>query len=184
LNAIASVREEGSEQDYTLTHVEFVNHADLDRFKTLGVTADFQLGSDHVLHEENKTATRLLGTYNYRLPIPINELYQQGANVSLSSDWNVNPLSPLAAIANAVSMGKPGSNRGLTSTTAAIDAYTINPAKSLGLDSITGSIEIGKSADFAILSKDIVKLSPQQIKKTEVLMTILQGEIVYNAKTD
>lgn len=182
LNAIASVRKEGSKQDYTLTHVEFVNHADLVRFKTLDVTTDFQLGSDHVLHAENETAIRLLGPDKHRHPIPVNELYQQGANVSLSSDWNVNPLNPLAAIANAVSMGKPGNKRGLASVSTAIDAYTINPANSLGLDSITGSIEIGKSADFAILSQDIVKLSPQQIKKTQVLMTILQGNIVYDAK--
>ena len=84
-------------------------------------------------------------------------------------------MSPLSAIANAVSMGK----RGLPSVETAIDAYTINPAKSPGLQSITGSIETGKSADFAVLSKDISTLSPSQIKKTQVLMTILRGDIVY-----
>ena len=177
LNAIEAAKQAGSTQDYALTHVEFVDRADLTRFKSLGVTADFQLGSDHVLHAENKTATRLLGKHPERDAIPIGKLYRQGANVSLSSDWNVNPLSPLTAIANAVSMG----TRGLPSLAAAIDAYTINPAKSLGLDEVTGSIELGKSADFAVLSTDISNLSPRQIKKTQVLMTVLQGEIVYDA---
>ena len=182
LNAIESVRNEGSKQAYTLTHVEFVNQTDLKRFKSLGVAADFQLGSDHVLHAENKAAARLLGKDTKRQAIPIAQLHQLGANVSLSSDWNVNPLNPLTAIANAVSMGISSNKRGLPSVKAAIDAYTINPAKSLGLDSITGSIEIGKSADFAVLSKDISQLSPQQIKKTQVVMTILQGEVVFNVK--
>ena len=178
LNAIAAARSGGSQQNYTLTHVEFVNQPDLARFKSLGVTADFQLGSDHVLHAKNPTALRMLGNNPQRHAIPVSKLHKQGANISLSSDWNVNPLSPLAAIANAVSMDK----RGLPSVTAAIDAYTINPAKSLGLDEVTGSIALGKSADFVVLSKDIAKLQPRDIKKTEVLMTILQGDIVYDSE--
>ena len=98
--------------------------------------------------------------------------------MSLSSDWNVNPLNPLSAIANAVEIGK----RGLPSVAAAIDAYTINPAKSLGLDSITGSIELGKSADFVVLSSDISQLKPQQIRRTKIEMTILQDKIVFDGK--
>jgi len=52
----------------------------------------------------------------------------------------------------------------------------------LGLAAVTGSIEIDKSADFAVLSKDIARLAPKQIKQTKVIMTILQGGIVYDAE--
>jgi hypothetical protein len=72
-------------------------------------------------------------------------------------------------------MGKTG----LTDIYTAIDAYTLNAAKSLGIEDITGSIEVGKSADFAILERDITTLSARQIAKTQILMTVLRGEIVY-----
>jgi imidazolonepropionase-like amidohydrolase len=44
---------------------------------------------------------------------------------------------------------------GLPDSIAALEAYTINAAKSLGIEEITGSIDVGKSADFAVLSRDI-----------------------------
>ena len=85
-------------------------------------------------------------------------------------------INPLVGIANSLIMGKTG----LPSVEDAIDAYTINAATSLGLDDITGSIEVGKAADFAILSRDITQLSAEKIKKTDIWMTILNGQIVYD----
>ena len=73
-------------------------------------------------------------------------------------------------------------NTGLPDIKSAIDAYTINAAKSLGIQEITGSIEVGKSADFAILGRDITRLSPDDIADTEILMTVLQGDIVFDAE--
>lgn len=105
----------------------------------------------------------------------LNAIYQTGANVTLSSDWNVHSINPLEGIANSLIMGKTG----LPSITAAIDAYTINAAYSLGIDKITGSIEVGKSADFAILDNDITQIPLDRISSSNVILTILQGEIVF-----
>lgn len=52
----------------------------------------------------------------------------------------------------------------------AIDFATINPARMLGIDKETGSIAVGKKADFAVLNENY-----------DVLMTIRDGEIVYKA---
>ena len=61
----------------------------------------------------------------------------------------------------------------------AIESYTIEPAKSLGIESVTGSIVIGKSADIVIVDKDLTTLSAAQIAKSTVLLTMLQGEITF-----
>ncbi len=66
----------------------------------------------------------------------------------------------------------------------AIDAYTINGAKYLALEADAGSIEVGKSADFVVIDRDIVKLGEVgqglDIAKTRVLQTWFKGANVYN----
>ena len=54
--------------------------------------------------------------------------------------------------------------------TQAVDYATINPARILKIDGETGSIKVGKNADFTVLNKDY-----------DVLMTIREGKIVYEA---
>lgn len=178
LNAIEAVRENESDKDYTLTHVELVNSKDVDRFAKLDVTADFQVGSDYVAYHEHQWAEAFLGAKRARALMNLEAIFSSGANVTLSSDWNVHDINPLVGIANSVIMGKTG----LPNVNAALKAYTINAARSLGIDDITGSIEVGKSADFAVLSADITQLSPEKIKETEIWMTILKGNVVHSSE--
>lgn len=175
LNAIESVRAQGSHKDYTLTHVELVNSNDIPRFAQLNVTADFQVGSDYVAYHEHQWAEAFLGAKRTRALMNLKTLFDSGANVTLSSDWNVHDINPLVGIGNSILMG----DTGLPDTLAALDAYTINAAKSLGIADITGSIEVGKSADLAVLSRDITLLPPEEIKATEVWMTIVKGQLVF-----
>ncbi|KHA62109.1 urease [Vibrio variabilis] len=178
LDAIASVRRQSPHRPYTLTHVELVNVKDRSRFKTLDVTADFQVGSDYVAYHDHQWAQAFLGATRARALMNLRALFNAGANVTLSSDWNVHDINPLVGIANSVKMGETG----LPSVDAAIKAYTINAAKSLGISDITGSIAIGKSADLVLIDDDITQLMPNDISKATVLMTMLQGEIVYEAQ--
>jgi predicted amidohydrolase YtcJ len=177
LNAIEHVRKQQSKRDYTLTHVEMIHPSDISRFKSLNITADFQLGSDYIAHHDHSWAEPFLGSQRAHSLIPMSKIFTTGANVSLSSDWNVHDINPLVGIANSLIM----ESKGLPNIEAAIDAYTINAAISLGLDDITGSIELGKSADLVVLDKDITQLTPKKIAQTEILMTILQGNIVFDA---
>ena len=54
--------------------------------------------------------------------------------------------------------------------TQAVDYATINPAKTLGIDGETGSIKVGKNADFVVINENY-----------DVLMTVRDGEIIYQA---
>ncbi|MDE8604319.1 amidohydrolase family protein [Marinomonas sp. RSW2] len=177
LNAIEYVRNQGSKKPYTLTHVELVNSEDVSRFAELDATADFQVGSDYIVHHDYEWAEPFLGAKRTHALMNPRAIFNTGANVTLSSDWNVHDINPLVGIANSLKMGETG----LPDVKAAIDSYTINAADSLGISDITGSITVGKSADFAILKKDITRLSADDIADTEVLMTVLQGDIVFNA---
>jgi predicted amidohydrolase YtcJ len=51
----------------------------------------------------------------------------------------------------------------------------------MNLDSI-GSIAAGKSADLILLDRDVLTDSPEDMRETKVLWTIVAGKIVYQAK--
>ncbi|OJE37669.1 urease [Bacillus proteolyticus] len=176
LNAIEAAKKEGANQPYTLTHVEMVEDSDIDRFAKLGISADFQVGHDFAEDPKQSWASTYFTDQQMKRIMPLGQIWKTGANVSLSSDWDVNELNPLVTISNALSIDE----KGLSDVYAAIDAYTIKPAKALGLDNTTGSIEVGKSADMVLLNEDITKMSADKIPNAKVLVTVLQGEIVYH----
>ncbi|MBJ8116562.1 amidohydrolase [Bacillus cereus] len=176
LNAIEAAKKEGANQPYTLTHVEMVEDSDIKRFAKLGVSADFQVGHDFAEDPKQSWASTYFSDQQMKRIMPLGRIWKTGANVSLSSDWDVNELNPLVTISNALSIDE----KGLSDVYAAIDAYTIKPAKALGLDNITGSIEVGRSADMVLLDEDITKMSADKIPNAKVLVTVLQGELVYH----
>ena len=63
----------------------------------------------------------------------------------------------------------------------AVRAYTWNAAYLEGTEDTKGSIEVGKFADFVVLDRDIMTLQHEEILKAKVLMTIIDGEVVYEA---
>lgn len=160
---------------HRLTHVELVDQSDIPRFRQLGVIADFQ-PSPYFTPSFLKDNQPLIGPRAYQM-LPMRALYDSGARVTLSSDWDVNPLSPLGIMQNALGLG----SRGLPNLEAAIRAYTLDAAYTLRQEDSTGSLEVGKQADLLVLDRDIFKLPPAQIGQARVLWTLLGGEEVYRA---
>ncbi|MBU1284642.1 MAG: amidohydrolase [Gammaproteobacteria bacterium] len=169
--------EQATSGRHRLTHVELVDKTDLPRFRQLNVIADFQPSRYFTTSflEDNQP---LIGERAYQM-LPLRALYDSGARVTLSSDWDVNPLSPLGIMQNALSLGE----RGLPNLDAAIKAYTLDAAYTLRQEDDTGSLEVGKQADLLVLDKNIFDMPVHQIGKAKVLWTLLGGEETYRDKS-
>ena len=61
-----------------------------------------------------------------------------------------------------------------------VRAYTINSAFASYEESIKGSLEVGKLADFAVLTDNIFEVEVDKIKDISCIMTVKGGEIVFD----
>ena len=66
----------------------------------------------------------------------------------------------------------------------ALKAHTINAAYQAHLEDITGSIEVGKSAELVVLDSDIENTSVEQIQDIKVLETVFQGKTVFKRASE
>jgi predicted amidohydrolase YtcJ len=171
LNAIGQAQWQGR---HRITHLEVVAPADYPRFAALNVTADMQVAgafSQPAAWSENEF---LIGARSSPL-IPLRDLYEAGARITLSSDWDVSTLNPFVAMEHALTR----SPQALPSLEAVLDAYTINAAFALRQEERTGSIEVGKAADLVELDRDIFAAEPGAVGQTKVLATYLAGRPVF-----
>jgi hypothetical protein len=60
-------------------------------------------------------------------------------------------------------------------------AATINAAYELHEDDVTGSLQVGKFADLIVLDRNPLKVPAEDIAKTQVLETVVGGQVVYKA---
>jgi hypothetical protein len=60
-------------------------------------------------------------------------------------------------------------------------AYTRNSARAMNVDSI-GTIAAGKRADLVLLDRDVLTVSPEEMRDTKVLWTMVAGKIVYRGQ--
>ncbi len=175
LNAIE--HNQKSAARHRLTHVEMVSEQDKPRFKQLNVIADFQLAGDFTKPEHHHEMEPLIGQRAYQ-QLPVKDIYDTGATITLSSDWDVSTLSPFVGMQNSLTRG----HQSLPSLDAVIRAYTINGAYTMGQDDVTGSIEVGKKGDFTVIDRNLFEIPVTDIKNTLVTFTIVGGDIVFEQK--
>jgi predicted amidohydrolase YtcJ len=119
---------------------------------------------------------------------PVKDAIDSGALVVPGSDWNVVPsVDPWIAIETLVTRRKPGGGGEALGEAEkitlkqAFDLYTVNSTRHMGNASKTGSIERGMLADILVLDRNPFKIPVTQIHNTKVKLTLIDGEIVYQA---
>ncbi|WP_020592531.1 amidohydrolase [Kiloniella laminariae] len=180
LNAIEKVRSRNGlavDRRHRLTHVEIADPLDLPRFQQLDTVADFQVAGDWTFPEEYAPEGELIGD-RANNPIPLRTVYDTGARITLSSDYDVSPMNPFIGMEHALTRG----TEALPDLASVIEAYTVNGAYSMRQEDRVGSLEVGKLADFIVLDQNLFEVSTDRISSTKVLATFLEGENIYQAQ--
>jgi predicted amidohydrolase YtcJ len=168
---------------WRVEHAQIVNPADIPRFAKLGVIPSMQpshaIGDLHFA-PSRLGIERLAGSYAWETFI------KSGVVVAGGSDAPVERGEPMiefyAAVARKDQKGFSGDGwhpEEAVSRADALKMFTLWPAYAAFEEKLRGSIEAGKLADLTILSADIMTIPAPEILKTRCVMTVINGEIVY-----
>jgi predicted amidohydrolase YtcJ len=170
----------------SITHLQFVRPDDFARFRQLGVLASYQLlwaadGVDSVDLVKPYVAPDIF-PWQY----PARSMLESGTVIAGASDWPVSTPDVFKAIYQAETR-KGESAEALNAAQdlpreSMLYAYTINAARTMKQADVVGSIEPGKAADFALVDRDVLTVSAEQMRDTKVLGTMVAGEWVYRSK--
>ena len=183
-NAVPKEQRKVADPRWRDEHTQVLDLADLPRFAKLGVIPSMQpshaIGDLHFA-PSRVGIVRLKGAYAWQ------SLIKSGAIIAGGSDAPVERGEPMiefyAAVARKDQKGFSGEGwhpEEAATREQALKMFTIWPAYAAFEERIRGSIERGKLADFTILSADIMKIPEMEILKTRNLMTVINGEIVYD----
>lgn len=169
---------------WRVEHAQHLRPEDLTRFGQLGVIASVQ---PYQAIDDGCWAEKKIGSERIKTTYAFNSLLKSGATLAFGSDWTVAPLDPLAGIYAAVTR-RTLDNRHPEGwipeekipVEEAIKGYTINAAYAEFSEKEKGSIEPGKLADLVILDRNILKIKLEDIRSTRVLMTVVDGRIIFD----
>lgn len=176
--------DKANDHRFRIEHAQHLHPSDISRFARLGVIPAMQaihMSSDRPWAIERLGEKRIKqGAYMWQA------LLKSGARIVNGTDAPVEPINPIpsfyASVTRKTLKGKPeGGYEAEQKMTRdqALRSYTIDAAYGAFEEHIKGSIEPGKLADFTIYTKDIMRVNENEILQTEVAMTILGGNVVY-----
>jgi len=176
-----------------IAHLQFVRPSDLGRFAELGAIANFQPLWACRDEQNDQLTVPFVGGERAAWQYRIGSFLRLGARVAFGSDWPVSSADPLQEMHVAVNrmlstrLGEPGSVETTTpllpeeaiSIDAAVVAFTRGVAYVNHEEDVTGTLELGKLADVAVLSQDVYAVRPAAIGDTTVDLTVASGQIVH-----
>ena len=188
LSVFEQVEKENGARDrrFRIEHAQHLRPQDIPRFARDRVIASMQ--PYHAI-DDGRWAEKRIGKERAKTTYAFRSLLDAGATLAFGTDWTVAPLDPMLAIYAAVTRRTlDGKNpqgwvpEQKISVEEAVRAYTSGSAYAEFQENEKGTIAPGKLADLVILSRDIFKIDPKEIENVKVVMTIMDGRIVYERK--
>lgn len=168
---------------HRLEHVQTLREDQIGRMLELGVAASVFV--NHVYYWGDRHRDRFLGPERGSRISPLASITAAGLPFALHCDCPVTPVNPLFTIGTAVNrITRDGHVLGpeqRVDPATAVSGYTSSAATIAGEQDVTGTIEVGKFADFVVLSGDPHTCERLAIKDISVLSTVVGGEEVYAA---
>jgi predicted amidohydrolase YtcJ len=175
------------DQRHHIAHIQVVHPDDVSRFGQLGVVANMQPLWATYDPQMTELTMPFLGEERTQWQYPFKSLRDSGALLAAGSDWPVSSPDPLWGIHVAVNRLSPdgeGVEHGpflphqALDLATAVTAYTAGSAYVNHLDE-TGTIEVGKLADLAVLDRDPFTGPVEEIAETRVVATYVEGRQVF-----
>jgi predicted amidohydrolase YtcJ len=172
------------EPRWRVEHAQIIDPGDIPRFAKLAVIPSMQPShaiSDLFFAPARLGMDRLVGAYAWQ------SFIKNGCVIAGGSDAPVERGEPMiefyAAVARKSIKGESGEGwhpEQAVSREDALKMFTIWPAYAVFEEKDKGSIEVGKLADFTVLSQDIMRIPEMEILETRNEMTVIGGEIIYS----
>lgn len=189
LDAVEAARSANGAHDrrHHLAHLQVVEEAEAARFAELEAVANIQaLWATHEDQIDELTLPFLQDGAEAR-QYPFGDLVRNGARLAAGSDWPVSSADPMDAIHIAVTRVAPGldaeplggAHQRLDLATA-MAAYTSGTAYVNHRDHDTGYIRAGYLADLVVLQPDPFGLPVDEIHRSSVVATWIDGELAYS----
>jgi len=169
-----------------ISHIQLIHPDDQPRFRRLNVVANFQplwaYADAYITELTLPFISKETAAYMY----PIASMERSGAVVAFGSDWSVSTANPFEEMETAITrMGsvgdtdKPFMPEQRIGLPEALAAFTINAAYTNRDEKNTGSLEVGKLANLAVLDRNLFEIPAAEISDTQVLLTLFEGKPVH-----
>jgi predicted amidohydrolase YtcJ len=187
LDIYERVAKENGERDrrFRIEHAQHLAASDIERFAGLGVIASMQ--PYHAI-DDGRWVEKVIGPERVKGTYAFRSLLDAKAPLAFGSDWSVAPPTPLEGIYAAVTRRTlDGKNpdgwvpEQKISVEEALRAYTCTAAFASFEEERKGRLSVGRLADFAILSRDIFSIPPEEIREVQVDLTVVGGKVVHEA---
>lgn len=188
IDAVLDAYEEANKEDsirdkrFILIHGFLIRPDQIRRASQMGILVATQ---NVFLYEKAEVVARFLGEVRSNFAIPTRSLIDGGIVITGGSDADVNSPNPFWGIYQAVTRksreGKVFGSKEKISRWEALCMYTRWAALQTFEEGFKGTLEPGKFADLIVTSSDILACPEEEIKETQVILTMVGGEIVYSA---
>jgi hypothetical protein len=166
---------------FRIEHDQVISPDQFAQYKKLGVIASVQ--PNHLLTDMNWAIERI-GPERAKTSYPWKQFVDNGVRIAFGTDFPVEPITPFRGIYCAVTRQNEAGTKDYfpeqkLTIEQALAAYTTGSAYAEFEEKSKGTLAPGMLADFVVLDRDLTKVAPPEILKTEVLRTVVGGKTVF-----